>query len=107
LPWNEAWSIVTKTFAFTNHTVLPEALEKWPVPLFQQLLPRHLQIIQDINWDFLQQVAAKFPGDMNKLAKLSVIEEGAVQQIRMANLAVSFIQFGLSAHIYTSALILV
>ncbi|PVG00093.1 putative glycogen phosphorylase [Serendipita vermifera] len=85
--WDDAWKIVTKTFAFTNHTVLPEALEKWPFSLFEQLLPRHLQIILDINWDFLQDVAKKFRGDMNKLAKLSLIEEHP-KQIRMANLAV-------------------
>ncbi|KAG8838306.1 Non-essential glycogen phosphorylase [Serendipita sp. 407] len=88
VPWDEAWQIVTQTFAFTNHTVLPEALEKWPVSLFQQLLPRHLQIIYDLNWTFLQSVARKFPGDVDRLARMSLIEESHGQQIRMANLAV-------------------
>ncbi|KAG8830805.1 Non-essential glycogen phosphorylase, partial [Serendipita sp. 399] len=90
VPWDNAWQIVevTRTFAFTNHTVLPEALEKWPVSLFQQLLPRHLQIIYDLNWTFLQSVARKFPGDVDRLARMSLIEESHGQQIRMANLAV-------------------
>jgi starch phosphorylase len=88
VPWDDAWQIVTRTFAFTNHTVLPEALEKWPVSLFQQLLPRHLQIIYDLNWTFLQSVERKFPGDVDKMARMSLIEEGHGQQIRMANLAV-------------------
>lgn len=88
VPWDNAWRIVTKTFAFTNHTVLPEALEKWPVSLFQQLLPRHLQIIYDLNWVFLQDVAKKFPNDTEKMARMSLVEEGHGQQIRMANLAV-------------------
>ena len=88
VPWDNAWQIVTSTFAFTNHTVLPEALEKWPVSLFQQLLPRHLQIIYDLNWVFLQNVAKKFPNDVEKMARMSLVEEGNGQQIRMANLAV-------------------
>lgn len=68
--------------------MLPEALEKWPVSLFQQLLPRHLQIIYDLNWTFLQSVARKFPNDHERLARMSLIEEGSGRQIRMANLAV-------------------
>jgi starch phosphorylase len=68
--------------------VLPEALEKWPVQIFEQLLPRHLQIIYDLNWTFLQSVARKFPGDVDKLARMSLIEEANGRQIRMANLAV-------------------
>jgi starch phosphorylase len=87
LPWAKAWDIVTNTFFFTNHTVLPEALEKWPVPLLQHLLPRHLQIIFDINLFFLQSVERKFPGDRDRLARMSLIEEGQPQQVRMAHLA--------------------
>ncbi|GBE87017.1 Glycogen phosphorylase [Sparassis crispa] len=87
VPWDTAWQIVTNTFFFTNHTVLPEALEKWPVPLMTTLLPRHMQIIFDINLIFLQAVDKKFPGDREKLAKMSLIEEGFPQSVRMANLA--------------------
>jgi starch phosphorylase len=88
VPWDGAWTIVTNTFFFTNHTVLPEALEKWSVPLLEHLLPRHLQIIFDINMLFLQSVEKKFPGDREKLSRLSLIEEGFPKQVRMANLAV-------------------
>ncbi|PCH42943.1 glycosyltransferase family 35 protein [Wolfiporia cocos MD-104 SS10] len=91
LPWDKAWNIVTNTFFFTNHTVLPEALEKWGVPLMTSLLPRHMQIIYDIVrvnlLFFLQAVEKKFPGDREKLARMSLIEEGFPQQVRMANLA--------------------
>ncbi|TRM58249.1 glycosyltransferase family 35 protein [Schizophyllum amplum] len=87
VPWDTAWQITTNTFFYTNHTVLPEALEKWPVPLMQHLLPRHLQIIYDINMYFLQAVEKKFPGDRERLARMSLIEEGFPQQIRMAFLA--------------------
>ncbi|KAL5520427.1 hypothetical protein ACEPAG_9651 [Sanghuangporus baumii] len=87
VPWDLAWKIVTNTFFFTNHTVLPEALEKWPVPLLQHLLPRHMQIIFDINMFFLQQVEKKFPGDRDRLARMSLIQEGVPQYVRMANLA--------------------
>ena len=87
VPWDKAWKIVTNTFFFTNHTVLPEALEKWPVPLVQHLLPRHMQIIFDINLYFLQQVEKMFPGDRDRLARMSLIQEGTPQNVRMANLA--------------------
>ncbi|KLO16468.1 glycosyltransferase family 35 protein [Schizopora paradoxa] len=87
VPWDKAWKIVTNTFFFTNHTVLPEALEKWPVPLMQNLLPRHMQIIFDINLQFLQSVERKFPGDRDRLARMSIIQEGTPQYVRMANLA--------------------
>ena len=86
--WEKAWSIVTRTFAYTNHTLLPEALEKWSVGLFQKVVPRHLQIIFEINKRFLEQVEAKWPGDTEKKQRLSLIEEGAVQMVRMAHLSV-------------------
>lgn len=88
LEWEEAWSIVTQTFGYTNHTVLPEALEKWSVPLFQNLLPRHLQIIYDINLFFLQSVERKFPTDRELLGRVSIIEESNPKMIRMAYLAI-------------------
>ncbi|KAI9696228.1 MAG: Non-essential glycogen phosphorylase [Candelina mexicana] len=88
LDWDEAWNIVTKTFGYTNHTVLPEALEKWSVPLFQNLLPRHLQIIYDINMYFLQSVERKFPKDRDMLSRVSIIEESQPKMVRMAYLAV-------------------
>ncbi|CAG8639974.1 16883_t:CDS:10, partial [Acaulospora morrowiae] len=88
LTWDEAWDIVVDTFAFTNHTILPEAMEKWPVPMVQYLLPRHMQIIFDINLFFLQKVEQKYPEDRDLLAKLSIIEESAPQFVRMAHLAI-------------------
>jgi starch phosphorylase len=88
LQWDEAWEIITKTFGYTNHTVLPEALEKWPVPLLQHLLPRHLQIIYDINLFFLHSVEKKFPGDRDMLRRVSIIEESQPQVVRMAYLAI-------------------
>lgn len=86
LEWDEAWEIVTHTFGYTNHTVLPEALEKWSVPLVKNLLPRHLQIIYEINLRFLQMVEKKFGRDI--LAAVSIIEESQPQMIRMAYLAI-------------------
>ncbi|KAK6596678.1 glycogen phosphorylase [Botrytis cinerea] len=88
LEWDEAWGIVTKTFGYTNHTVLPEALEKWSVPLFQNLLPRHLQIIYEINLFFLQTVERKFPGERDLLGRVSIIEESQPKMVRMAFLAI-------------------
>jgi glycogen phosphorylase len=88
LDWEEAWNIVTNTFGYTNHTVLPEALEKWSVPLFQNLLPRHLQIIYDINLFFLQSVERRFPKDREMLGRVSIIEESQPKMIRMAYLAI-------------------
>jgi len=88
LDWDTAWGIVTKTFAYTNHTLLPEALEKWSVPLFEKVLPRHLQIIYEINKRFLAEVEKKWPGDIEKVRALSLIEEGNVKMVRMAHLAV-------------------
>ncbi|KAJ5852467.1 uncharacterized protein N7529_011852 [Penicillium soppii] len=88
LEWDEAWDIVTKTFAYTNHTVLPEALEKWSVPLMQNLLPRHLQIIYEINLFFLQSVEKRFPKDREILSRVSIIEESHPKMVRMAYLAI-------------------
>lgn len=88
LEWDEAWNIVTHTFGYTNHTVLPEALEKWSVPLVQNLLPRHLQIIYEINLRFLQMVEKKFPNGREMLSSVSIIEESQPQMVRMAYLAI-------------------
>ena len=88
LTWNKSWDIVTRTFAYTNHTLLPEALEKWSVGLFEKVLPRHLQIIFEINKIFLLEVEAKWPGDLDMVRKLSLIEEGHPRMVRMANLSV-------------------
>ncbi|CCF43291.1 glycogen phosphorylase [Colletotrichum higginsianum] len=88
LEWDEAWNIVTATFGYTNHTVLPEALEKWPVGLVQHLLPRHLQIIYDINLFFLQSVEKMFPNDRDILGRVSIIEESQPKMVRMAFLAI-------------------
>ena len=88
LGWDAAWKIVTKTMAYTNHTLLPEALERWPVPLFGQLLPRLLEIIYEINARFLAEVARHWPGDSDRLRRMSIIEEGATPQVRMAYLAI-------------------
>lgn len=85
--WEQAWEIVNKTFGYTNHTVMPEALEKWSVPLMQNLLPRHLQIIYEVNMRFLQMVEKKFPKDRDMLARVSVIEESQPKMVRMAHLA--------------------
>jgi len=88
LSWDRAWNICTKTFAYTNHTVLPEALETWAVELIGRLLPRHLEIIYEINHRFLQEVAAKYPGDEERLSRMSIIQEGHERRVRMAHLAI-------------------
>lgn len=88
LEWNEAWDITTRTFAYTNHTLMPEALEKWPVSFFEKLLPRHLQIIYEINARFLAKVALKWPGDTARLTRMSLIQEGNEKMIRMAYLSI-------------------
>ncbi|MBZ5636617.1 MAG: glycogen/starch/alpha-glucan phosphorylase [Acidobacteriia bacterium] len=85
--WDEAWSITQATLGYTNHTLAPEALEKWPVPLLESVLPRHLQIIYEINRRFLDRVSAAHPGDAGRVSRLSIIEESAPKQVRMANLA--------------------
>jgi starch phosphorylase len=87
LGWDEAWKITRATFAYTNHTLLPEALEKWTVDLFGALLPRHLEIVFEINRRFLDEVRAAFPGDDARLARLSLIDESGPRYVRMANLA--------------------
>ncbi len=89
LEWDEAWSITTRSLAYTNHTLLPEALERWPVYLFERLLPRLLEIIYEINARFLSEVAKKWPGDIERQRRMSIIEEGDVQQVRMAYLAIA------------------
>ncbi len=86
--WEQAWSITRRTFAYTCHTLLPEALETWPVPMFGRLLPRHLQIIYALNHSFLGQVRARYPGDEGRIARMSLIQEGPEHRVRMANLAV-------------------
>ncbi|HQI09222.1 MAG TPA: glycogen/starch/alpha-glucan family phosphorylase, partial [Fervidobacterium sp.] len=84
--WEDAWNIVRNTIAYTNHTVMPEALEKWEVPLFQHMLPRHYQIIDEINARFLKEVGKKFDGNLHKIISMSVFEEGNIKKLRMANL---------------------
>jgi starch phosphorylase len=86
--WDEAWSITTRCFAYTNHTILPEALEQWPVSLFERLLPRHLQIIYEINRRWLDDVRTRFPDDPARVARVSLIEEGPPKKVRMAHLAI-------------------
>jgi starch phosphorylase len=88
LDWDSAWDITVRTLAYTNHTLLPEALEKWPVAWFQDMLPRQLEIIYEINRRFLNDVRARFPGDEGRVARVSLIEEGAARQVRMAHLAI-------------------
>ncbi len=88
LGWDKAWDLTQRTLAYTNHTLLPEALEKWPVAWFEMLLPRHLEIIYEINRRLLDSVRARFPGDEGRVARVSLIEEGPSRHIRMANLAV-------------------
>ena len=88
LVWDEAWAITTRCMAYTNHTLLPEALERWPVGLFERLLPRLLEIIYEINARFLREVSLKWPGDMGRQRRMSIIEEGDVRQVRMAWLAI-------------------
>ncbi|KAJ2390755.1 Non-essential glycogen phosphorylase, partial [Coemansia sp. RSA 2603] len=87
MSWDDAWEVTTRTFAFTNHTILPEAMEKWPVPMLDKILPRHMGIIYKINLYFLQAVEKRFPGDRDLLRRISIIEESNPQQVRMAFLA--------------------
>ena len=87
LGWDEAWDLTTRTLAYTNHTVLPEALERWPVELFRMLLPRHLEIIAEIDHRLADEVRRRFPGDEARVERTRVIEEGSAR-VRMAHLAV-------------------
>jgi len=88
LGWDQAWDLTKRTLAYTNHTLLPEALEKWPVELFEILIPRHLEIIYEINRRLLDEVRLRFPGDDGRVARVSLVEEGSQRKIRMANLAI-------------------
>jgi starch phosphorylase len=88
MPWDQAWDITKKSLSYTNHTLLPEALEKWSLPLFASILPRHLEIIYEINRRFLDEVRLQFPGDTEKAARMSIIDESGEKYVRMANLAV-------------------
>ena len=85
LEWDEAWDITTKTVAYTNHTIMAEALEKWPIELFSRLLPRIYQIVEEINRRFVEEIKAKYPGNQEKVRKMAIIYDG---QVKMANLAI-------------------
>uniref|UniRef100_A0A8C1F477 Alpha-1,4 glucan phosphorylase n=1 Tax=Cyprinus carpio carpio TaxID=630221 RepID=A0A8C1F477_CYPCA len=88
LPWEKAWDICNKTCAYTNHTVLPEALERWPIDLFQTLLPRHLEIIYEINRRHMERVSSLYPGDVDRMRRMSLIEEGGQKRVNMAHLCI-------------------
>src|SRR5271169_4732241 len=88
LGWDQAWDLTKKTLAYTNHTLLPEALEKWPVELFEMFIPRHLEIIYEVNRQLLDEVRLRFPGDDGRTARVSLVEEGGQRKIRMAHLAI-------------------
>ncbi|MGA2982122.1 MAG: glycogen/starch/alpha-glucan phosphorylase [Terriglobales bacterium] len=88
LPWGQAWDITRRTLGYTNHTLLPEALEKWPLAWFEAVLPRHLEIIYEINQRLVDLVRTRFPGDEGRVARASLIEEGSTKHVRMANLAI-------------------
>jgi glycogen phosphorylase len=87
MDWDEAWGVTTRTFAYTNHTLLPEALERWPLEVFGRVLPRHLEIIYEINVRFLDEARMRFLGDEERIARLSLIDENGERYVRMANLA--------------------
>lgn len=88
LSYDKAYNIVRRTFAYTNHTVLPEALEKWSVTLFEKLLPRHLDLIYLMNFFFIENIKKRYPGDGQRIMRMSLIEEGDVKKVRMANLCI-------------------
>jgi starch phosphorylase len=87
LKWEKAWDVVSHTFAYTNHTILPEAIEKWPIYLFENFLPRHLDIIYEINKRYMDELIYRFPGDFDRFTRMSIIEEGKEKKINMAHLA--------------------
>src|SRR5206468_9238308 len=86
LGWEEAWDLTVRTLAYTNHTLLPEALEKWPVRMFELVCPRLLEIVCEINRRFVDTVQKRYPGDKDRAQRMSLIEEGADRHVRMANL---------------------
>ena len=86
LSWDEAWEVTTKTCAYTNHTIMAEALEKWPLELFSRLLPRIYQIVEEINRRFVNEIQAKYPNDWSKVEKMAIIFDG---QVKMAHLAIA------------------
>lgn len=88
LSWEKAWDITVRTCAYTNHTVLPEALERWPVSLLECILPRHMEIIYHINFLHLQEVEKKYPGDLDRMRRMSLIEEDGVKRVNMAHLSI-------------------
>jgi starch phosphorylase len=88
LDWDKAWDLTRRSTGYTNHTILPEALEKWPVPMMEKLLPRHLQIIYEINGRFLQQISSLYPGDIKRLQRMSLIDESGERYVRMANMCI-------------------
>ena len=88
LDWETAWDLTVRTIAYTNHTMMPEALEEWPVSMLERILPRHLEIIYEINHHFLKRVASRYPGDVERLRRMSIIAEDGVKRVRMAHLAV-------------------
>ncbi len=88
LDWDRAWDITRRTFSYTNHTLMPEALETWPVSLFEEILPRHLQIIYEINYRFLEEVRHRYPGDVDLLRRMSIVDEAGGRRLRMAHLAI-------------------
>ncbi len=88
LGWDQAWSITQRTFGYTNHTLLPEALERWPVSWFEDIIPRHLEIVYEVNRRFIDQVRGRYPGDSDRVRRMSLIEEGSAKKVRMAWLAI-------------------
>lgn len=88
LPWEKAWEVTVKTCAYTNHTVLPEALERWPVSMLESILPRHLEIIYYINLLHLKEVEKKWPGDFDRLRRMSLVEEDGEKRVNMAHLSI-------------------
>ena len=88
LGWDQAWGITTASTGYTNHTILSEAMEKWPISMLEQHLPRHLNIIYEMNGRFMREVAVRYPFDGQRLSRMSMIEEGVPKHVRMANLAI-------------------